>query len=548
MLSKDNKTKDLQRKVMQKTSKLKNKLSIFLLKDNLQTDEILKYVPTTSVDISPTKNFFWESGRGNTASWLKFFSRTGAYNKLKNDLKVLLPKGILIIKNVICGKEKKDFAITFGSGFHLLDPDAYVERFGLKVLLNIIDPQKIRKLSQKSMRGIPSDSVKQLSKLSSFEDFDIDIFQDFVVNLTATSNKDDETFFGKNITGGNSLSVSISNSLEDIDAFLEKCYEKYISEKYKENFSWIDNVRPETNSKKIKKLKENLINKIREGETKHIWMSIPEVLSWENINGFKFSKRGKLRDDIEFSDFMSEQVKDANLFDNTSLSKKVHVLDSNDYEIYNWKVLQCMYAEIEESGNTYILNSGKWFCVKEEYLRKVNWEYSEIIKNSKSYDLELPKCSVNEKEGSYNEKVGDGKNYFTLDKKLVRLNGYSAIEVCDLISTSERKEFIHVKKYGASSVFSHLFKQGTNSTDLFLHNREYREEINEKLPAEFSIELEHPDAREYKVIFAVISRDQNEKEMQIPFFSKISLSHTKKLLNDMGISNVYLKQIEIEKE
>ncbi len=46
-----------------------------------------------------------------------------------------------------------------------------------------------------------------------------------------------------------------------------------------------------------------------------------------------------------------------------------------------------------------------------------------------------------------------------MDKKNIPYGGgYSRIEFCDLFSKS--KQMIHVKRYGGSSVLSHLFNQG----------------------------------------------------------------------------------------
>jgi len=528
---------------MSKEKQKKNKVTIFLLRDGISIENFINGTPTCKA-ISENKKFFYTRKVPLPANWLAFFKNK--LSDIEDSFNVILPQGLLIVTDVDCGEVRKNFAITFGLGFHMLNQDAYIERFGLRLLLNIIDEFGLRKVSQKSMRGIPSDSIKQLSKISSFKDFDLDTTQDFVINLTAHPNKEELQLFGKNVTGGNSLSVSIPNDIDNIESFLKKCYEKYSDTRYQEKYAWIDNVRPEINTSKIKNLKKTLIEKIKTNDTNRIWMSIPEMLNWEEVSGFKFHKRGELKDDIEWKDFLDEIVKNVNNFNEKHLDRDILVIDSNGNQKFIWKVYQCIYAEIEYGETTYILNSGKWFEVNHDYLNKLNREYLEIIQESRNYALPLPNSKKGEHEGEYNERVGENfrDNYFTLDRKLIRLDGNSGIEVCDLYSRN--KDFIHVKRYGSSSVFSHLFMQGKNSAELFLFDRNYREKIRGILPENFEVSNERPNPSDYKIIFAIITKYANTEQDNIPFFSKISLCNTKKHLNILGFSNVFVKSIAID--
>ena len=276
-------------------------------------------------------------------------------------------------------------------------------------------------------------------------------------------------------------------------------------------------------------------------------MSIPDIVEWEEISGFKFHKRGKLRDDIELRDFLDEVVKDINEFDEKDLRRDVLVIDSNGYQKFKWKIYRCLYAEVEYDKTTYILNSGKWFEVKNDYLMELDIKYKEIIQESKEYDLYLPNSKSGENEGEYNKRVGEESEgrYATLDRKLVSIDGNSGVEVCDIYS--KNKDFIHVKKYGTSSVLSHLFMQGKNSAELFLLSQEYRDKIKKILPEGFEVSSERPNSNDYKIIYAIITKYANTEKENIPFFSKISLCTIKKHLNNLGFSKVYVKSIPIDK-
>ena len=112
-----------------------------------------------------------------------------------------------------------------------------------------------------------------------------------------------------------------------------------------------------------------------------------------------------------------------------------------------------------------------------------------------------------------------------MDKKNIRITGAaSPVEPCDLFRGNN--EFIHVKRYGGSSVLSHLFNQGLVSGELFQMESEFRELFNSKLPKgrKLSNTKVRPNRNDYKIIFAIIS-ESNEKDLSIPFFSRISLKH-----------------------
>jgi uncharacterized protein (TIGR04141 family) len=128
----------------------------------------------------------------------------------------------------------------------------------------------------------------------------------------------------------------------------------------------------------------------------------------------------------------------------------------------------------------------------------------------------------------------DNPNEFALlDKKIVNLPGTATpVEPCDLYRRSN--EFIHVKRYGGSSVLSHLFNQGLVSGELFQMQTQFREQVNENLPRQHrltNLRL-RPTPGQYKVVYAIIS--EYDEPLAIPFFSKISLRHCANRLRAIG--------------
>jgi uncharacterized protein (TIGR04141 family) len=123
-----------------------------------------------------------------------------------------------------------------------------------------------------------------------------------------------------------------------------------------------------------------------------------------------------------------------------------------------------------------------------------------------------------------------------MDQQLiVHGGGHNRIEFCDIL-TSDRK-MVHVKKYGGSSVLSHLFFQGAVSGELFVSDGEFRAKLNHELPRGYKLinpKLSRPNASQYEIVYAIISRSENP--LDIPFFRKVSLRNARCRLVSYGYS------------
>jgi uncharacterized protein (TIGR04141 family) len=128
-----------------------------------------------------------------------------------------------------------------------------------------------------------------------------------------------------------------------------------------------------------------------------------------------------------------------------------------------------------------------------------------------------------------------------MDRVLIPYGGYNQIEFCDLYAKD--REIIHIKRYGSSSVLSHLFSQGLVSGELFQTDGQFRKEVQAKLPPSHRFNCEQkPRAGEFKVVFSVIS--DSPGDLVLPFFSKLNLKHAVRRLEGYGF-DVALAKIEV---
>src|SRR3989344_146636 len=525
-----------------------NKLSVYLIKQDL-TDhkDILKdFNKLKSSQVEDGVVFYFDQSNQYKPSWIKSFFG----GKLDQDIQLFsaISKATLLIEVEIDSGKKRVFAIPFGYGWTLLNHGSWEERFGLKVTLNVVDPNNLRRIDKKNMSSVPKDTSEQLTKDGVFADFGIDIEQDLIQSVTGKT-KDDT--FGKSVTGKDSFSVSVRTDITKIQAFLSKCYERFVSEDYKQDFAFIDQITEINDPEILRGLNEQLIENINKGNTDKIWMAVPELIDWSQVSGFGYqeSKKGGLKDDIILSDFMASLSEDnrKKLHLDVFRKRKIYGFSaSNDQVMYRWSAYNCLYCEIHDpqKTQTYLLSNAKWYEIDKDFSEQINSEYQSL--RSEKPSVELPKYS-HANENEYNKKTaGTNTDFHCMDNDLVSHGGgYSKIEFCDLFS--KNKKIIHVKRYGGSSVLSHLFFQGIVSGELFLADPDFRRKVKDKLPDSFKSVFpnEKPNAGDYEVIFGIIS--SVEKDLELPFFSKVSLRSAKRRLETYGYK-VSLQKIAAEKK
>lgn len=513
-----------------------NKISIYLLKDNIGIDVVLKR-EYTKLNLD-RGDFYYDESYRHPPSWIGSF-----FNSSLNDIDLFnqSSKGIYFTKIEIDSSEKI-FAIPFGYGHTMIEKTHCVDNFGLKLLLNIVDRKSIRKIKKRTLSSDPKNTIEQLSRLGAISDFGIDIEQDLIEEITGKPKYQDK--FGENlVTGKTAFTISAKVNIENIDDFLKTCFEYYKKDDYKQDFSFIDQVQEikdteNLNNKLIKKFKDTTVKDIQ------LWMAIPEIIEWEDVAGFSFkSKKENLVSDISLGNFkksLSEQQLESLDLEYLKGKKITAFKNSTDDEYTSWTAFQCIYCEIVEDDKRVILTNGKWYEIAKDFVEDVEKNYSAIISGSST--ISLLDANKKEHEDKYNDRLAMSlKNSVLMDRKNIRYGGgASAIEFCDVYD-SDKKTFIHVKNYYGSSALSHLFAQGRVSGQLFLNDESFRQKVKEKEKTLPFDPKDIPIATDYKIIFGIISESRNE--LNLPFFSKVNFKNEKKLLEAFGFKDIYLVKV-----
>lgn len=493
-----------------------HRLHIYLIKDDVGEDSILDdEYDFKDVGIG---RLYYKRSNSHPPGWMELFQRHGY--SLENVFSASA-SALLLVKS-----DNRHYALTFGQGGrHMLLPGVFEERFGLITTLNSVDPKSIRSVDSKSLESEPMQVREQATKATETDRFGFNPESDLVAAITGVPKKNS---LGTYMVGKDALKVSIKCDLNDLKPLMKELLKKYKEDTYKKNdFEWIDQMKEIKDVTEVAKLDELLAAEIAKDTPSKLWLTVPDIIDWNDVDGFQYANRKKDErfDDLHINDFKNFIGKPVTLDD--LHNNKVHMFSSSmDKDIERWKTYNCIYFECSNDGSTYFLSNGKWYEIDKNLVRKVDDAYSQIPSTT---GIAFPDYN-HKSENAYNKDMSDGNNLICLDGENIYYGGsYSKIEFCDVYSVD--KKIIHVKRYSGSSTLSHLFNQGANSAEALL-DKEFRDDVNKKLPSGKKIGTPNEPRNSFEVVFAIVSK--SDKDLEIPFFSRLSLKHINTRLRNLG--------------
>ena len=537
-----------------------NKLNIYLIKHGKELEQIFKdpldSIETISLDDG--SSLYYNRKTVVVPEWVSKFFKTNFKDSDNRDIFNASSSQAILIKNIRYNESLRlNFAISFGTGYHMLNNDAIVPNFGLRTVLNVISPDYMRKIDKRNISSTPKHTSEQLSKVGSQVDFDIDFDTDVLTGVVGSFKKNRKDIvekkyekrfkmFGTTISGKSSLNINAPFDIENIDKLLRFSYAAYSAKKYLKNgFDWIDNVyliNAESQLYTDLCTQLDFILENIEGDTEKIWIAVPEAIEWNNISGFCYKKTRDRYPDLFFEDLLKYKEEDEII--STSFLKSFNISArnaDNTKDQYSWNAFQCLYAEIDYQGKKYMLINSDWYEINNDFVRKINNKYDSI--KTKETDVTFIDAEDTDvKENDYNRRLTQHiPHSLCLDAKNILHGGkYSKVEFCDVFDI-DKNALIHIKKYSGSSVLSHLFSQGAVSADLLLRDDDFKSKVEEKIQKSIS-DFSFKDDQVYNIVFGIIAKPQQDS-VDLPFFSKVTLVNAVQKLNGMKRVDAFIKII-----
>lgn len=495
-----------------------NKLTIYLIKGTYTNfDSIVKPLPHPPVVLNPEAYLYYTTSVPTPPDWLQDFF--GNDQNIPQDQFVVSGTSAVLIYRVQIGATQRFFAIPFGSGRHLLNDHATEESFGLITTLNMVPADQLRSIDKRVVASNPKLSREQLAKVGSATDFGIDIERDLLHGVTG---KPTITTFGKTVSGKDGFLVSARVDMTNIVPLLRECYRYFKKRSYKMTFPWVDQLKEIKDPSLLQDLNDKLVDLINTSPDE-VTMAVPEIIEWNALAGFKYNsrKRDEPKGDLDINEFLIDTglTGAATLDDLYNTPVTSWETDAEHYKM-KWDAYRCLNAEVTISQKLYILSNGKWYYIDRDFVNSVR----SVVDSIPLWSQALPIYNHAD-EAEYNIDLAAQLSGHCMDADNIMYGGArSKIEFCDVLAPG--KKVIHVKRYGGSSVLSHLFSQGNVSAELLAIDQNFRIALRTKLPHGFKsiVPTTTPlKTSDFKIIFAIIGKLDATGKIRLPFFSQVTL-------------------------
>lgn len=428
------------------------------------------------------------------------------------------------------------FAIAFGYGRRLLDPDVYERDFGLKCALNGVDPKLLRGAEARTFDDYALHTLRQLSRLSTIGSLELNTDRELVVSLAGQL---DDPNLGKRIDGRDAVRITAEIQPDQLHS---KCGELLaMSEKtdYQETFPFFDTIRRVSDPGEIARLEGWAFSALGQQKFEEFDLFPPQILS-EEIVAFRFkSSAGKPTEVIEpDSHLLAHPIRGPQSSKGVKAKLerfRLRGIDGNGDVVDEWSFLECLHWEHKEGDAVYVLDGGEWYRIKQSLVAEVET----FAKELKPSGISWPRATNKQHEDEYNAAAAAALGFALLDRRLVTLPGQTSIEPCDLFTA--QRQFVHVKhRKGGSAPLSHLFAQAVVAAQCFTLEPEFRAKFSQKLeaakPGFGAHSPENAVVGEYEVVLAMITTPSARGNVaeELPFFSKVVLRLAVRQLTAMG--------------
>lgn len=492
--------------------------------------------------------FFYVSRPPKPPAWTNFVGKYVA--TMPSHLSSASASGVLVVE-----VERTWFAITFGYGRSLLNQERVVSRFGLRVVLNRVDPSQLRSMDSKKFEDIAVATSAQASRSASLPIFGLDVTSDI---LRAVTGEARDNRLGSRISGSDPVVLTIDTTTRSLTGILKELRSAHAEQAYLADFEWVDNLSMMRDPTIVSALEEQMVQQLKGADTSRTYMAMPDALDWGEIDAFRISPtRDAAYDDLDLDQYLDKMGKKKRRALTVDQLRQRGVMvsfnRSADDWSKQWTVHKCLISEQELNGRHYVLLEGAWF----EFSTSIKEQVDQFVDGIATASIQLIKNKPGRTEAAYNAALaGRSPDLLLLDAKIPRPGGSpSGVEFCDVLSA--QRHIIHVKRKARSSTLSHLFAQGSVSGRTFVEDGEYRRQLRQKIvdmrlmdearwleliPDERTV----PDPARYTVVYVVIASGSGTASKWLPFFSKLNLMQHGRQVRNLGfkleIANVTQKK------
>ena len=473
---------------------------------------------------------------------------TGA--KWANDVKLLTGHAVSLSNSspgaalLIQDKKEVIWALTWGTGFHFLDPEQIDFGFGSGIVARSALPSEIKSLTKTILDHRARVDRSSMPNGSTIRDLGVDGYGEVVSRIESKAIIKDLAVGDKiiQLRAADSLNLPLAKEpgrlIEDL-AVLHALSKRPVLAGL-ESLEQLIALKPRDS--RVPALDEKLVDALLSDEPQRLGVSWPHerldafgpVMSVK-VTGLGDHKRRVFDQSPDVSDvteWLSDVPREEILDRIKSVKIELHseadpqrsTLVSTPVPLRRW-----LAFEVEDGNQRFCLHDGSWYRMDDHYLARIDERVREILAEPPS--LQLPPWGDTH-EDEYNKHAAEVLSGYCLDRKLITtpLHSKGGIEPCDVFVAPG--VLIHVKRGRRSSDLSHLLAQGLVSTDALARDENARAAWKKRIAEESGGAVE--DAELNEVILAIGS-DQPVTADTLFTFTKVNLVKQFDALRYLGV-------------
>ncbi|MEY9538067.1 uncharacterized protein (TIGR04141 family) [Bradyrhizobium diazoefficiens] len=525
-------------------------LSLRLLREGLTVEQALRDDHELEEQSAEPGRLFVGQAPALPPTWFGFIDEfaTGPLPRLVNQSCA----AVLFIE-VVDGRKRRTFALSFGTGHHSLEPDSFERNFGLRVVLNAVARSNLRSVDVATLDATTFQKRIQASRDADLQGFGIDVDRD-LMRLAAGSPKDGS--FARSLAGKDALTLATKTSPVDVAEKCKTALKLYQAADYKADFGFIDFVSPVKQRTLLDDLDALAFAELQElvkGNASDLHIALPDVLSPEEaleIGYYGIGLKSGTKQthwQVSIEDYVAE-LQAGNFgeiaeMDALRVSHEIRVVvDGEGDKRRKRKIYDCFIYEVEHDGSVYVLYAGDWYAVDKAFHQSVEDRFSALVSQ---HPFVASTTQTNER--NFIAELDINAHLLNLDQVKLSPTGAAKanLEPCDFLST--HKQFIHLKDGHSSAPISHLWNQGVVAAEAFVRDEKFRVDLRkavkkrQKDAKKKGFEALVPDGRskptpgDYTVVYGIM-REPYKKSgtLGLPFFSKVSLRAVADRIKLMG--------------
>lgn len=427
--------------------------------------------------------------------------------------------------------EDRLFGVTYGFGYLAIKKDLVEKDFGIRVVLNEVNPEKIRHVESRDLDTTTRQTIVFSNRDDSIDRFKFESESDLirVVGGIPTNLE-----FVRRFSGSESLHATLDTEIVEL---FDKCkilLDSYQKQTYKDNFEFYDNIRVVDDEDIVETLNKKFNQAFVYQKCDEIVFAVPEsILGMDLVEKFTLhvDKQEESINEIDCETIFG-MLNSFSPYKPKADEVSIMAYDTGGKKLCENKLIDFVVFETEYNKSHYILMLGYWHLVDNNYYNLITNGVNSIEEiNNPNF---LP-ALAGMNEGYYNENTAKTKDYVLLDQKPYKLPGRSSVEICDLLTPN--LEFICVKIYnGKASGLGHLFTQGYTSGLTLKRNSECQNFVDKKI-YDSGIKMSFISGKnpsELTYVFAIATLTKGKLTAGLPFYSKVHLLRAYRELRDLG--------------